>query len=77
MIVIRIRVQRYDENPDGTILKTECSAVGNYEISTETLLIKSRYLYLMSPRFREVCFRNTTIALCKDLQGFVSSVLLV
>lgn len=47
MIVIKIRVQRYDEKNDGTILKTEVIAVGKCEVPTEMLLTKSRYLYLI------------------------------
>jgi len=37
-------LQRYDENPDGAILKTECFAVGICPVSNETRLARSRYL---------------------------------
>ena len=37
-------LQRYDENPDGAILKTECFAVGICSVSNETRLARSRYL---------------------------------
>jgi hypothetical protein len=41
---IQITLQRYGENPDGAILKTEVFAVGIWSASTETRLARSRYL---------------------------------
>ena len=49
-----ITLQRYDENPDGTILKTEAFAVGICRVSNETRLAKSRYLL-------DVMFRQNRI----------------
>ena len=42
-MVLKNWMQRYDENPGGTILKTECYAVVQCCVSTETRLIRSRY----------------------------------
>ena len=39
-----ITLQRYDENPDGAILKIECFTVGICSVSNETQLARSRYL---------------------------------
>lgn len=36
-----------EDNPDGITLKTEDIAVGKCDISTESLITKSRYLYLI------------------------------
>ena len=44
--MIKITLQRYDENPDGTILKTEVFAVGICSVPNETRLARNRYLRL-------------------------------
>ena len=42
--MINFRLQRYGENPDGTILKNECFTVGTCRVPNETRLARSRYL---------------------------------
>jgi len=44
------RRQRYDENPDDTILKSECSAIGIGGVANETRLARSRYVDLLQLR---------------------------
>ena len=42
--VIKITLQRYNENPDGAILKIECFTIGICSASNETRLARNRYL---------------------------------
>ena len=52
-------MQRYDENPDGAILKTEVFAVGICRASNETRLARSRYLLdVLYIDFLSICACN-------------------
>ena len=42
-LTIQITVQNYTNNPDATILKTECFTIGTCSVSNETRLARSRY----------------------------------
>ena len=61
-------MQRYDENPDGTILKTEVFDVGIRRTSNETRLARNRYSCEANIYFSYLCllYQRKTVSLHRD-----------